>query len=50
MNNANYSGLSNLVAKIPFSFRKDNKEITQITIQFEFNENANDIFIGKKIV
>lgn len=36
------------VAQIPFTFRKDNKEITQITIQFEFNINANDIFLGKK--
>lgn len=43
-----YNSFSNLVAQIPFTFRKDNKEITQITIQFEFNINANDIFLGKK--
>lgn len=43
-----YSGLSNLVAQIPFTFRKDNKEITSITIQFEWNENANNIYFGKK--
>jgi hypothetical protein len=43
-----YSGLSNLVAQIPFIFRKDNKEITSITIQFEWNENANNIYFGKK--
>lgn len=42
------SGLNNLVAQIPFNFHKDNKEITQITIQFEMNEFANDIFLGKK--
>lgn len=42
------SGLSTLVAQIPFNFRKDNKEITQITIQFEMNNYANDIFLGKK--
>lgn len=40
--------LSNLVAKIPFEFHKDNKEIQQITIQFEMNEYANDMFLGKK--
>lgn len=43
-----YCGLSNLVARIPFNFKKDNKEITQITIQFEINEDANDIFLGRK--
>ena len=43
-----YAGLSGLVAQIPFSFHKDNREITQITIQFEMNEFANDIFLGKK--
>lgn len=36
-----------LVAKIPFKFKKDNREITQITIQIEWNEEANDIFRGK---
>ena len=40
--------MSTLLAKIPFSFRKDNKEITQITIQIEMNEDANDILLGKK--
>lgn len=36
------------IMKIPFKMHKDNKEITQITIQIELNEDANDIFIGKK--
>lgn len=34
-------------AKIPFEIRKDNGEILQISIQFEVNSDANDIFIGK---
>lgn len=38
---------SGLVAKIPFVFSKDNKEITQITVQIEMNDEANDMFIGK---
>ena len=35
--------LENLVAKIPINIWKDNKEILQITIQFEQNEYATDI-------
>ena len=31
-----------------YHYSKDQKEITQITIQFEINTNANDIFLGKK--
>lgn len=46
--NAQPGRFSNLVANIPFQFIKDNKEITQITIQFELNEEANDMFLGKK--
>ena len=41
------SQMTNVIAKIPFSFKKDNKEITQITIQFEISDEANDMFIGK---
>lgn len=43
-----YNGFSNLIAKIPFNFKKDNREITQITIQIEMNndENINDMFMG----
>lgn len=37
-----------LVAKIPFDIKKDNKEILQISIQFELNEKANDMFLGYK--
>ena len=37
-----------LVAKIPFKVYKDNKEILQISVQFELNDEANDMFIGKK--
>lgn len=36
------------IMRIPFKFHKDNKEITQITIQIELNEDANDMFLGKK--
>lgn len=43
-----YSGFSGLRCYFPFHFKKDNREITQITIQFEMNANANDIFLGKK--
>ena len=42
-----WSQITTVVAYIPFEFKKDNKEITQITIQFEYNEEANDVFIGK---
>lgn len=45
-----YSGLNlnsqYLVCKIPFIVYKDNKEILQISVQFEFNDEANDMFIG----
>lgn len=34
-------------AKIPFTIHKDNAEITQISIQFEINDEANDIILGK---
>lgn len=40
--------LTNLVAMIPFRFYKDNKEIFQLTIQFEYNDEANDVFLGYK--
>ena len=42
------ANVSSLVAKIPFKVYKDNKEILQISIQFEFNDEANDMFIGYK--
>ena len=45
---ANVNNFTGLVARIPFNYHKDNKEITQITIQFEWNEDANDIFLGKR--
>ena len=44
---ANTSFYNGLICQIPFSYHKDNKEITQITIQFEINSDANDIFLGK---
>lgn len=37
---------SDMVAKIPVKIYKDNKEILQISVQFEINENANNIFVG----
>lgn len=37
-----------LVAKIPVLLYKDNKETVQISIQFEFNDEANDMFLGYK--
>ena len=37
---------SDMVAKIPVQIMKDNKEILQISVQFEINENANNIFVG----
>lgn len=37
---------SDMVAKIPVRIYKDNKEILQISVQFEINENANNIFVG----
>lgn len=36
---------SDMVAKIPVLLYKDNKEIPQISIQFEMNPNATDIFL-----
>lgn len=36
-----------LVAIIPVKLNKDNKEIMQVSIQFEINEDANDIYLGK---
>ena len=38
---------ADLVAKIPVVLKKDNKEITQISIQFEINDEADDIYIGR---
>lgn len=37
------------LCKIPFTIHKDNKEILQITIQFEENNEADDIFLGKTL-
>lgn len=37
-----------LSAQIPFRFLKDNKEIVRISIQFEVNPDANDMFLGRK--
>lgn len=37
------------LCKIPFTIHKDNKEILQITIQFEKNDEADDIFLGKTL-
>ena len=45
---ANVNNFTGLVARIPFTYHKDNKEIMQITIQFEWNEDADDIFLGKR--
>lgn len=42
------SRLSDLRARIPFVMYKDVKEIASITIQIEWNDNANDMFLGKK--
>lgn len=41
-------GSQQLVAQIPVTIHKDNKEIFQISIQFELNEYANDMFLGQK--
>ena len=38
----------NLVCQIPFTLKKDNGEILQISIQFEVNEEADDMFLGKR--
>ena len=37
---------SDMVAKIPVRIYKDNKEILQISVQFEINKSANNIFVG----
>jgi hypothetical protein len=37
------------ILQIPFTIHKDNSEIFQISIQLEVNEEANDLFIGKRI-
>ena len=52
LNPTTHDGISlnadHLVARIPVTINKDNKEILQISIQFELNQDANDIFLGKK--
>lgn len=35
------------IMKVPFEIHKDNKEILQITVQIEYNEEANNMFLGK---
>lgn len=45
--NTTPNGMGDYLVRIPFNFHKDNKEITQITIQFELNTNATNMFIGK---
>ena len=37
-----------MVCKIPYTVYKDNKEILQFSIQFELNDEANDLFLGRK--
>lgn len=44
----NYSQMDQVVFKYHGYMWKDNKEIFQITFQFELNEEANDMFLGKK--
>ena len=44
----NYSQMDGVVFKYKGNMWKDNKEIFQITFQFELNQEANDIFLGKK--
>ncbi len=44
----NFQDDDGLVAKIPFTIHKDNKEILQISIQFEISDEADDMFVGKK--
>ena len=39
---------ADLVFKTPLYIHKDNKEITQVSIQFELNNEANDLFLGYK--
>lgn len=43
----NFDDSDGLVAKIPFTIHKDNKEILQISIQFEISDEATDMFLGK---
>ena len=45
--NGNTFNSADMVAKIPVRLYKDNKEIMQVSIQFEINEDANDIYLGK---
>ena len=47
VNTTNLFGLQSAVMVIPFKIHKDNAEITQLSIQLEWNPDANDIFIGK---
>lgn len=42
------SQLRGLLCEIPFTLHKDNKEILQITIQIEKNDDADDMFLGKR--
>lgn len=37
-----------VIAAIPVVLYKDNKEIPQISVQFEINGEANDMFLGRK--
>lgn len=39
---------ADMMARIPFRINKDNGEILQLSIQFEANEDANDVFLGHK--
>lgn len=39
---------ADMVARIPFRVNKDNGEILQLSIQFEANSDANDVFLGHK--
>lgn len=44
----NFEDSDGLVAKIPFTLHKDNKEILQLSVQFEISDEANDMLLGKK--
>lgn len=46
--NGNFMPNEDMVFQMPFTLHKDNKEIPQITIQFEINDEADDMFLGKK--
>lgn len=39
---------ADMMARIPFRVNKDNGEILQLSIQFEANGDANDVFLGHK--